>query len=53
MKFDELTLQQLDLVQFGGFTYSDVEKMKTVERNRFLDIINKRAEARLNALKNK
>lgn len=44
-KYDYLTQAQFDLMTYGGFSYSDVEKLKVVERNRFLDIISKRLEA--------
>ena len=45
-KFDELTLQQLDLIQYGNFSFLDTGKLKVVEKNRFLDIITKRLEAK-------
>lgn len=43
-KFDVLTTQQMDLIQFGGFSYQDTQMLKVVEKNRFIDILTKRLE---------
>lgn len=42
--YDVLLTQQMDLVQYGGFSYLDTESLKVVDKNRILEILRKRLD---------
>lgn len=48
--FTNLMQEQFDLMQVAGFSYSDVEKLKVVEKRRFIEMAKKMLKDREEAL---